>query len=50
MYSLYHRHAKTGGFIELALENFLEDSLGLFFGVSMLYLYSAVSWVAGECR
>lgn len=31
MYSLYHRHAKTGGFIELALENFLEDSLGLFF-------------------
>ena len=50
MYSLYHRHAKTGGFIELASENFLEDSLGLFFWVSMLYLYSAVSWGAGECR
>lgn len=31
MYSLYHRHAKTGGFIELASENFLEDSLELFF-------------------
>ena len=50
MYSLYHRHAKTGGFIELASENFLEDSLGLFFRSLCCIYISAVSWVAGECR